>query len=162
MASQADCLPAAQEQCSPRTVATIRAAASGDLPRLLEMGLRFRKESRYAEFLAENPDKMLALGELLIDKDGYLLSERDGKITGMLGYILHDHFISGEKVAGEVFWWVEPEYRGDGLRLLREAERRAKAAGASYMHMIAPTKQVATIYGRLGYEYVEETHQKSL
>ena len=47
----------------------------------------------------------------------------DGAIVGMLGFIIHDHFISGEKVAGEVFWWMEPEHRGDGLKLLDETKR---------------------------------------
>jgi hypothetical protein len=30
----------------------------------------------------------------------------------MLGYVIFPHFLSGELVAGEVFWWVEPEDTG--------------------------------------------------
>ena len=140
----------------------IRLATKEDIPRLVEMGQRFRAHSTYSQYLADNPEQMAKLGQQLIDVDGLLISERDGKIIGMMGFILHNHFLSGEKVAGEVFWWMEPEYRGDGLRLLHEAERRSKAAGAKYMHMIAPTEQVETIYKRLGYQYVEATYQKSL
>lgn len=140
----------------------IRLAVKADIPRLVEMGQRFRAHSTYAQYLADNPKQMAKLGEQLIAVDGLLLSEREGQIIGMMGFILHNHFISGEKVAGEVFWWVEPEYRGDGLRLMHDAERRAKAAGAKYMHMIAPTEQVEAVYERLGYEYVEATYQKTL
>jgi GNAT superfamily N-acetyltransferase len=61
-----------------------------------------------------------------------------------------------------VLWWVEPEHRGDGLRLLREAESRAKLANAKYMQMIAPTEAVETVYKRLGYQYVESTYQRAL
>ena len=36
----------------------------------------------------------------------------DGAIVGMLGFIhAPTTFISGERVAGEVFWWTEPEHR---------------------------------------------------
>lgn len=105
---------------------------------------------------------MQELGEMLLATDGLLLSERDGQLTGMLGFILHSHFISGEIFAGEVFWYVEPEQRGDGVRLLREAERRAKERGAKYMHMIAPNSKVAEFYCRTGYEFVESTFQKAL
>lgn len=140
----------------------IRLAREADIPRLVEMGQRFRRESSYAERLADNPEKMAELGRQLLKVDGLLLSEKDGELTGMLGFILHNHFISGEVFAGEVFWWVEPERRGDGLRLLREAEKRARARGAKYMQMIAPTDQVATIYKRLDYEFVEATYQKAL
>jgi GNAT superfamily N-acetyltransferase len=105
---------------------------------------------------------MARLGRHLLGVDGLLLSERNGQIIGMLGFIIHDHFISGEKVAGEVFWWVEPEYRGGGLRLLREMEKRARAAGCKCMHMISPDPRVDNLYRCLGYEYVEATYQKAL
>lgn len=140
----------------------IRNATEADIPRLVEMGCRFRQESSYAKVLTENPEQMAKLGRILLASDGLILSEREGKITGMMGFIVHDHFLSGERVAGEVFWWVEPEYRGDGLRLLKEAERRAKLAGASQMQMIAPTEQVEMVYLRFGYHYVEATYQKTL
>lgn len=140
----------------------IRTALESDIPRMVEMGMRFRNETSYAQYLAGNAEKQTELGKTLIAKDGLIVSERNGQLVGMLGFIIHYHFISGEKVAGEVFWWVEPEHRGDGLRLLREAEKRARAAGAKYMHMIAPTDQVATVYKRLGYEFVEATYQRSL
>ncbi|MGH9505231.1 MAG: GNAT family N-acetyltransferase [Terriglobales bacterium] len=152
------------ETCSPDRVlaTTIRLAIDADIPRLVEMGQRFRAESRYAKFLADNPERMAHLGRQLLACDGLLAMERDGEIIGMLGFILHDHFISGEKVAGEVFWWVEPEHRGDGLKLLDETKRRAKAAGAKCLHMIAPSERVSRLYKILGYEWVEATYQISL
>jgi RimJ/RimL family protein N-acetyltransferase len=58
-----------------------------------------------------------------------LAAERGGKIVGMLGYSIYDHFIGGEKSAVEVFWWVEPEHRGDGLRLLDRLETIMRAQG---------------------------------
>jgi len=126
------------------------------------MGRRFRNESTYNKYLADNPAKMAELGAKLIENDGIVVLERDGEITGMLGFVIHEHFISGERVAGEIFWWVSPEHRGDGLRLLREVERRARNAGAKYLHMIAPSERVKTLYERLKFDFVESTYQRSL
>lgn len=140
----------------------IRTAEQSDLPRLVEMGRRFREESSYRNLVDDNPEQIgLTMGQLI--KQGWLLiAEHDAKITGMFGFVLHNHFFSGEKVAGEVFWWVEPEHRGDGVRLLREAERRAQAAGAKRMQMIAPTERVSQFYERIGYAFVESAWQRTL
>jgi len=140
----------------------IRQATAEDVPRLVEMGRRFRSETGYAKVLAENPAKMAELATQLAASGGLLVSEREGELVGMLGYVVYPHFISGESTAGEVFWWVEPEHRGEGLKLLKEAERRAKAVGAEKMQMIAPTDRVATLYLRLGYEFVEASYQRAL
>ena len=140
----------------------IRLAGEADIPRLVEMGKRFRGSTTYAGHIAENLDRMANTAARLAATDGVLVSERDGRIVGMLGYILFDHFLSGELIAGEVFWWVEPEHRGDGVRLLFEAEKRARAAGALRMQMIAPTDRVAAVYQKLGYEFVEAAYQKTL
>jgi len=140
----------------------IRQATASDVPRLVEMGRRFRSETGYARVLAENPQKMTELATQLASLGCLLVSERGGELVGMLGYFVYPHFISGEQTAGEVFWWVEPECRGEGVKLLREAEKRARESGAEKMQMIAPTDRVANLYKRLGYEFVEASYQRSL
>jgi len=140
----------------------IRLACGADIPRLVEMGLRFRRESEYVDVLAENADKMTQLATQLANSGCLVVSERDGQIVGMLGYVLYPHFLSGELVSGEVFWWVEPEHRGEGLKLLRAAEDRSKSFGATSMQMIAPNERVAALYKRLGYKAVETTYQRPL
>jgi GNAT superfamily N-acetyltransferase len=140
----------------------IRPACIADLPRLVEMGRRFRGETTYHEYLADNPEKMAELATKLIATDGLLVAERDGRVIGMLGYIIHTHFISGQVMGGEIFWWTDPESRGDGLKLLREAERRAKLSGATQMQMIAPNEKVARLYERRKYQFVEATYQRAL
>jgi GNAT superfamily N-acetyltransferase len=140
----------------------IRAATADDVPRLVEMGRRFRSETGYAKVLAENPAKMAELATQLAATGGLLVSERNGALVGMLGYVIYPHFISGETTCNEAFWWVEPEHRGEGVKLLREAEKRAKEAGAKNMAMIAPNDRVANLYRRMGYEFVESAYQRTL
>lgn len=140
----------------------IRSARKSDIPRVIEMGRRFYRESGYEKHLAENPDQMRCLAEQVMAANGLLVSECGGELTGMFGYVLFPHFISGELIAGEVFWWMEPESRGEGLNLLRVAEDKARSAGAKRMQMIAPNKQVARVYERLKYEFVEMAYQKTI
>jgi GNAT superfamily N-acetyltransferase len=140
----------------------IRSATEADIPRMVEMGRRFRGETSYSKYLADNPEQMTILAKQLLGMGGIVVAEIEGKLIGMLGYIFHDHFISGEKFSGEVFWWVEPEHRGAGLRLLSEAKRLSKLAGAKYIQMIAPTDQVARVYEHCGFEFVESTYQLTL
>lgn len=142
----------------------IREATEQDIPRMVEMGRKFRAESSYAKHFADNPEALRSLGvKLLSSGGGILVAESNGELIGMLGFIVYDHFISGDKTAGEVFWWVEPDHRGTaGLKLLREAEKRSRNAGATWMQMIAPNDRVATLYGRLGYVFVESTYQRAL
>jgi GNAT superfamily N-acetyltransferase len=140
----------------------IRAATAADVPRLVEMGRRFRSVTGYAKILAENPEKMAELAGQLVSQGGLLVAERGGTLVGMLGFVVFPHFISGEQTASEAFWWVEPEYRGEGIKLLREAEKCARNAGAEKMAMIAPNERVANLYKRLGYEFVESAYQRTL
>jgi GNAT superfamily N-acetyltransferase len=140
----------------------IRLACESDVPRLVEMGRRFRNETGYNKHLAENPAKMAELASQLAAAGGVLVSERAGQIVGMIGIFLFPHFLSGELVAGEVFWWVEPEHRGEGIKLLREAEKQARERGAVKLQMIAPNPKVAALYERLGYEFVESAYQRTL
>jgi hypothetical protein len=140
----------------------IRNAVASDIPSLVEMGMKFRSSTEYSEHLSENQDCMIALADRLIANNWLILAESQG-LVGMLGFVIHKHFISGETIAGEVFWWVEEGSRGKaGILLLREMELRARLAGAKYMQMIAPTDKVASFYQRIGYKFIESTYQRAL
>ncbi len=80
----------------------------------------------------------------------------------MIGLVLYPHHLSGEWTAGEVFWWVEPEARGEGLQLMKQAEAWARGRGAAAIQMIAPSTQVGVIYRRYGYAPIETTYSKRL
>lgn len=141
----------------------IRPATHADIPTLVAMGRQFREQTAYRDLIAEAPEQMANLCRLLIDGAGAILVlETDGFVVGMIGLHCAPHFFSGEPVAGEVFWWVDPEHRGGGLRLLKAAEQWAREQGATVLQMIAPDGRVEQLYERLGYRAIERTYYRKL
>jgi GNAT superfamily N-acetyltransferase len=147
--------------CSNSAV-LMRKATVQDIPRLLEMGMRFHQNSPYKDHLAANPEQMGKIASQIASSGGLLVSENQGRIVGMFGFVTFPHFLSGELIAAEVFWWVEPEHRGTGKKLLYEAENMAREAGAKKMQMIAPDARVGRLYEHMKYKFVESAYQKSL
>jgi GNAT superfamily N-acetyltransferase len=139
----------------------IREATLGDVPRLVEMGARFLA-STYAGSLTDNPVQMAHLAKHLITLETglVLVAERSGRVVGMIGMLIFPHVLSGELCGGELFWWVDPEARGVGLRLLRRAETWAIDRGAVRLQMVAPTPDVGALYERLGYAFVETAYSR--
>jgi GNAT superfamily N-acetyltransferase len=142
----------------------IREATEDDIPRLVEMGERFLTETVYRGRVAVNPRAMArTVAQLLVSETGAVfVSERDAQVVGMIGVLFFENPITGEPTVSELFWWVEPEARGSGVRLLKRAEQWALAAGAHKVHMIAPTPDVAQLYERMGYGYLEAAYQKAI
>lgn len=142
----------------------IRDATAADIPRLVEMGTRFLTETVYSGKVPVNPPAMTRTLELLLASDlgALFVSDVGGVVTGMIGLLVFEHPITGARTAQELFWWVEPEHRGHGVRLLARGEQWAVAAGAERLHMIAPTPAVGHLYERLGYDFLESAYQKAI
>lgn len=142
----------------------IRVGTIADVDAMVAMGQRFLAGTVYRELMAESPERMRTTALMFVtDTDKVaLLAVQDRSIVGMLLALLHTHFLSGERMAGEVAWWTEPEARGTGLRLLRAAERWARENGAVRFQMIAPSPDVERIYQARHYAKVETTYQLTL
>lgn len=141
---------------------TIRPAVLADVPRLVAMGEHFIAQTGYQALLPINPAQIDALMRRLLEAEAgaLLVLEGPSELVGMFGLYVFAHPISGERVASEVFWWVEPGARGGGLRLLAAAEAWAVAQGAVVFQMIAPTPAVERVYVRRGYVPVERLYQR--
>ena len=139
----------------------IREATVQDIPRIVEMGRHFIEQSEYTETVKYNPQQLKKLTEGVIENDlgAVFLSEVDGQITGFIAALLFDNPFSGELTASDLAWWVEPDARGSGVRLLRRAEKWAKGRGATAMNMVAPNPRVGQLYSRLGYRQIENVYQ---
>ena len=142
----------------------IRQATQEDMPRIIDMAVRFNAETSYRNFIDVTPERVAQSFET-ITKDPnsvILVSGSDGAVTGMIVMMICPHPFSGERISYEVVWWVDPESRGDGVKLLRAAEKFSKDSGVKKMHMIAPNDKVGHFYERLGYTQVEVAYQRSL
>jgi GNAT superfamily N-acetyltransferase len=142
----------------------IREATIADVPRLVDMGVRFIEGGAYGWHITPNREAMAKLAENLISVDhGHvIIYEQNGAAIGMIGVIATHHPYSGEPVMSEMFWYVEPEHRGAGVRLLRAAEDWAREHGIRDSIMISPSPKVSAFYQRLGYEPLEEQFIKRL
>ena len=147
-----------------RTDRVIRPATHEDVPALVVMGQQFVQTEMYRDLLHENSAQISVAMVSLIDHESgtILVLECEGVLVGMMGIICAPHFLSGEIYASEMFWWVTPGKRGDGVRILRAAELWAKKCGATKFQMVAPTERVGRFYDRMGFTRVETSYQKAL
>lgn len=146
----------------------LRRATSEDLAVLVRMAVRFICESSYRGLVLPNVRQLQKLVMFLLDHGGVFVAQLDGAddVVGMFGVSVIPHVMSGELVAGEVAWWMEPEHRGGSasVRLLDAAERWAVEHGAVWFQMIAPAgnERLREFYRRRGYMEVETVFQRRL
>lgn len=145
----------------------IRAATIADVPRIVELGSRSLVDGPYKDMLKYTPEKSAQLALQVIEKSNgkILLYQNDGgNVVGLLAFIIFPHYFTGALTATEIMWYLLPEERAGGgaLKLLWEAEKEAKAMGATRMGFTAPTMEVSALYNRFGYDFVEASYQKDL
>ena|SRR5687767_8247166 len=121
-------------------------------------------ESGYARHLAVNPQAQATLAKMLIDAPNgmVLVDERGGRAVGMIGVIATIHPHSGDSVISELFWYVAPERRGLGIKLLLKAEQWGRENSIELSITVAPNDEVCALYERLGYEKLETQYIKRL
>lgn len=145
----------------------IREAITSDVARIVELGSRSLQDGPYKGMLKDTPEQSakFALQVITNAAGKVLLYENDnGKVVGLLAFIIFPHYFTQEPTATEIMWYVEPEERvgGGGLKLMWEAEKMAKTMGAKRFGFTAPTEEVAALYKRFGYKQIEVSFQKEL
>lgn len=153
----------------------IRRATEADLPRIVEMAQRFYPESPYPPLYGDMPEAQAA-GLALVVMNGYgniepgvvLVAEAGGALVGMVCLCAdRGTFNPAVKMASELVFWVEPEYRGGmaAVRLLRAAEEAARDMGITVNRMAVLSSspaQAAQLYERMGYTLTESYYSKRL
>ena len=142
----------------------IRDARFIDIPRLVEMGMQFINESPYSAHIRPHAGAIAELVRNLIgSKSGLVLVyERHQAVLGMIGVVATNHPYTGAPVMSEMFWYVEPDARGTGHRLLEAAEEWARGQGIEHSVMISPSEKVSRYYERIGYAPLESQYIKRL
>ena len=95
-----------------------------------------------------------------------LVAEEQGEIVGGIGGSLFPDFNTGDLTATEMFWYLMPGHRGQGLRLLREFERAMRERGGKRIWMVhlmaVNAERMAEYYARNGYALSEQFFVKEL
>jgi len=133
----------------------IRHAETSDLPRILEMGLKFHDAGGVKAPYSKDATARTVQG-LIDSPDGVVLVSE----TGMIGGAVMAAYCSDSwKIAVELFWWAEDR---QGLKLLRGFEQWAASAGANEIRMttIHSLDGADRILSRRGYAPSEISHGK--
>lgn len=147
----------------------IREATIDDREGILVMVRHFLERSAYGTILHFDSDALMALVDAVVAKQMGVVYVADtgDEVVGMLAMYATFHPAATDvKIADELVWWVEPEYRTTkvGPYLLRCGERWARQIGVHLFKMVAPAEspKVAAYYEAAGYQALETAYFKRL
>jgi len=138
-----------------------------DIETLVRYGIHFWDLTPYKDQFEYNPDTVRDLVTHVAD-DHYLRVVRlDGEIVGFIGFLLHPFIFSNlVQQATEVFFYVHPSYRKDGVgeALLQRAEEDMKRIGVDIMALgdMTSSSDLDKAYRARGFGLSERTYHKAL
>lgn len=139
----------------------IREAEVRDIPEMVEMGRRFFAASGYADITELDPESLEATFKSLLENpDAVVLVVEKSKLVGMAAALIYPFYFNlKHRTSQEMFWWVDQEHRGSGLKLFDDLISGVKAKGAESLSMIAldalDPEKVGAIYERRGFRASE-------
>lgn len=145
---------------------SVRPVTIEELPQVVGVGFQFFKEGDLPGGFV--PDVFIRNWTSLLSEDRGVFFGlfKEDRFVGGLGAVICPDLNNGQLMAVETFWYVQPQHRGRGLRLLREFEKWAKERGARRVAMLHLLKlhpaEMNTLYKRLGYRPVEVNYIKEL
>ena len=150
----------------------VRLAEDKDFKHIFLMLLKFINESPYKEAEVD-PEEITEMINSFLEspknqKVLLLAVNEEDKPVGLLAGFLIKHLFNKSKVASELSWWVEPEYRKSriGLELLSAFEYWGRKVGAKYISLAALDTslmdKLARLYKARGYTVTEKAFVKEI
>lgn len=95
-----------------------------------------------------------------------LMSDDDTELHGALGGIFYPCPLTGDNLATEQFFYVVPQFRGEGMKLLykfiaRAAERNVARVQMIHLESLHP-ETLKKVYERMGFRKIETGYMKEL
>lgn len=143
-----------------------RLATAEDLPAMQACAQEFYAASEFLVQFDIERFRLVWLHMFELGCGAIFLHEKDGKIQGAIGGIVHQDLYGHDMIAEEFFWFIRPEARGAGIRLYRQFEDWARSRGAVRIQMVhlldLMPEKVATFYLRSGFRPIETRYSKNL
>ena len=147
----------------------VRLATHDDIDAIAATGAVFISRTWYGRFVNPSADDLRNALKIILQHGCIWVAEIDGVVCGFLAAVLQPVWFSPRnRVALETVWWMDETHRGrpEGVRLLLEFERWAKAEGAQAICMsdivLEGDSAAERILARLGYQVTERTFSKGL
>ena len=137
-----------------------------ELPRTAEIGLKFWEEGSLPGSL--KPEVFVKNWTFLLDNGmGRIFGlYEEGQLSGALGAIVAPDLNDGELCATECFWFIDPDKRGNGVKLLLNFVKYAKEIGCVRVNMVhlfnEHADKLQKLYEKLGFSPVEKHYIKTL
>ncbi len=144
----------------------IRYIQPQDLDYLVQAGERFFKVSEQPEGIVYSPAALRAfLTEAITNENMCVFI--DDEYKGAIGGVATPYYMTGQIIVSELFWWVEPEYRGSlGGDLLHTLEEWAKYKEADAVSMVSlessNPRVMDRVYRRKGFKLMEHSYLKAV
>ncbi len=142
----------------------IREAEMRDIPALMEMATALHEQTVYREIAPLVASDLMETFRLLIGgRNGSVLVR--GETPTALFALNHLPLFFNKRVMGaqELFWYVEPEHRGVGLRFLKDVENWLRGRGMMFLCVAGAEgldPRLDLFYRRAGYRLVETHYVK--
>lgn len=145
----------------------IRNARPDDIGRLLELGRAFFDSAGWGRVVEWDAMSVVETIERC-DSDGVLqVLEKDGRVQGAVGALICPSFFNkSTRMSQELFWYVDPPARREGMALLSALEDACKDKGAT-IHLMGAVagdreEKFDRFYSRRGYAPAERFFIKRL
>jgi hypothetical protein len=116
----------------------IREATAADFHAIAAVGQHFYETTAYRD-IPYSPESMLRWLPIMRQQRLLYVADDAGRIVGGIGGLFAPlYFNDSHRIAQEMFWWVEPDYRTTraAIRLLRAIELGVSQAGCSWLSML--------------------------
>lgn len=148
---------------------TVRAGTAEDFIPCVQMAERFWSVAGYAESIPFDADSTVDYFVMGLNSGLFSVAEKDGKVIGFVIGVSAPCMVNRDyKVAAELAWWIEPEYRNgmDAIRLIKHIENQAQQQGCKIWSMMCLEAQepdkVESMYLRMGYKPTERSFARIL
>lgn len=140
----------------------LRIAKYDDFADLKRMALSFFYASPYAKLGVDDTrvEELIHVFMQSPRSEKIIFVEDDHGLHGMLAGVKETNLFNNHKMAGELVWWIDPEYRKAGLAEQMRKAYEYWANDTQFCTLVDVMGNLDTYYKRKGYDRRETTYMK--